>query len=74
MLIQLDKPADALAVAERIRSQAQLTRITVDKSPITLSGGLVILKEDETLEEAINRADELLYLSKQYGRNRITRG
>nr|WP_324257977.1 diguanylate cyclase [Cellvibrio fontiphilus] len=74
MLIQLDKPADARAVAERIRAQAQFTRIAADKSPITLSGGLVLLKEGEALEEAINRADELLYLSKQNGRNCITQG
>ncbi|MFC3116199.1 sensor domain-containing diguanylate cyclase [Cellvibrio fontiphilus] len=74
ILIQLDHAADALNVAERIRAQAQRTRVPKDNSPITLSGGLVILGEEEPLEEAINRADELLYQSKQNGRNCITQG
>ncbi len=74
MLIALDKVENARDVAERMRSAAQRTRITTDNSPITLSGGLVILGSDEPLEEAINRADALLYQSKQEGRNRITYG
>lgn len=73
-LLQLDHAEDALAVAERMRDQAQRTRVPADNSGITLSGGLVILGEQEPLEEAINRADELLYQSKQNGRNRITQG
>lgn len=74
MLISLNKAENALDVAERVRTEGQRTRVAIDNSPITLSGGLVILAADENLEEAINRADALLYQSKQNGRNRITQG
>jgi diguanylate cyclase (GGDEF)-like protein len=74
MLILLETAENALEVAERMRTAAQRTRVAADNSSITLSGGLVILGASETLEDAINRADELLYQSKQAGRNRITQG
>lgn len=74
ILLALDKAEDALAVAERMRAEGQRTRISSDQRQITLSGGLVVLQPDESLDQAINRADELLYHSKQQGRNRITQG
>ncbi len=38
---------------------------------MTLSGGLVLINEGESLDMAIRRADVLLYQAKQQGRNRI---
>lgn len=74
ILLPLDKAEDALAVAERMRAKGQRTHISSDNSPVTLSGGLVLLQPDESLDQAIKRADELLYRAKQSGRNRIAQG
>ena len=58
-------------MAERLRQQAQRTRIAQGDLPVTLSGGLVLLDAGEELDAAIKRADELLYEAKQNGRNHI---
>jgi len=39
--------------------------------PVTASIGQVIIRENETLEEAKERADQLLYQAKHNGRNRV---
>ncbi|MBZ0255520.1 diguanylate cyclase [bacterium] len=39
---------------------------------VTISGGATIAKESDTIDSLIKRADELLYRSKEMGRNRIT--
>lgn len=72
LMLSLERAEDALPVAERMRSEAQRTTIQKDNTSITLSGGLILMGADEPLEDAIKRADELLYQSKQAGRNRIT--
>ena len=55
-----------------MRAAAQRTTIQKDATPITLSGGLIVMDADEPIDDAIKRADELLYQAKQSGRNRIT--
>ncbi|MBB6342430.1 diguanylate cyclase (GGDEF)-like protein [Pseudomonas fluvialis] len=70
-LFRLPHGEDAIPVAERLRQQAQRTRIPQGDLPVTLSGGLVLLGAGEELEAAIKRADALLYRAKQNGRNRI---
>ena len=70
-LFLLTHGEDAITVAERLRQQAQRTRIPQSDLPVTLSGGLVLLGAGETLDTAIKRADTLLYQAKQSGRNRI---
>ena len=62
---------DALSVAERIRQEAQHTRIQPGDVPVTLSGGLAILQPGEPLDQAIKRADQQLYAAKANGRNQI---
>ncbi len=71
MIMLLSPGDDAAAVAERMRQEAQRTRIQPGDVPITLSGGLVLLEAGEQLDSAIKRADELLYQAKSGGRNRI---
>lgn len=71
LVLLLEQAEQALAVAERMRQEVQRTRIPPNDLPITLSGGLVLLHEDETLEQAIKRADLLLYAAKHNGRNHI---
>ena len=63
-----DKPMNA---AERMRQEAQRTRIDVADKSINLSGGLVIMQENEDIDSAIKRADLLLYNAKENGRNQI---
>jgi len=70
-LFLLPHGEDAGHVAERLRQQAQRTRIPQGDLQVTLSGGLVLLDAGETLDTAIKRADMLLYRAKQNGRNRI---
>jgi diguanylate cyclase (GGDEF)-like protein len=45
----------------------------IDGKPIalTLSGGVTELRTDETLDKAVDRADELLYAAKETGKDRI---
>lgn len=71
VLMLLGEADSAASVAERMRQQAQRARIPKRGLTVTLSGGLVLLGADETLEAAIKRADALLYQAKQNGRNRI---
>ena len=59
-------------MAERIRKAFE--EITEIEGPqkITISFGLARLKEEDTLESLINRADRALYRSKALGKNRST--
>ncbi len=70
VLMLLEDVDSATGVAERMRQQAQRARFAEHRQ-VTLSGGLVLLNEGESLDMAIRRADALLYQAKQQGRNRI---
>lgn len=64
----------AINQAERIRSKTEQLRIqTLEHNAIsiTISLGLSMLKPKERVTEAIQRADECLYLAKRTGRNRL---
>lgn len=70
LLVLLDHSEQALPVVERMRQQVQRERVP-DGPAITLSAGLVRVAEDESLDAAVARADELLYQAKAGGRDRI---
>jgi len=62
----------AVALAERIRKAFEEHEFhTGDK--VTCSFGVVEVVEGETMQNAVNRADELLYTAKRNGRNRVER-
>jgi len=63
-LFLVDTFAAVPIVAERLRSAHSDSAMGV-----TLSGGVVIWRDDETLHEAVRRADRLLYEAKADGRN-----
>jgi len=61
-------------VGERCRVQVEQSVYQHDGKPltVTVSLGAVIGLADETPEACVDRADRLLYVSKQNGKNRIT--
>ncbi len=63
-------PADAGALAERLR--AAIEAHETENVRFTVSVGVAMLREDETLEQGIARADDALYCAKRDGRNRVT--
>lgn len=71
IVIALDKNDKPLNAAERIREEAQRSKIDMTDTYITLSGGLVVLQEGEDIDSAIKRADLMLYQAKKNGRNQI---
>lgn len=69
-----DADADtAQVVAERLRQRlVQFDwRPLVGDLPVSVSAGLVQVQPGESFQQAVARADKLLYLAKQGGRNRV---
>lgn len=69
-------PAEqAKAVAERLRKAVANCKVSAEQGvelpSVTISVGVSPLKENETVDRAIEAADEALYQAKHNGRNRI---
>ena len=68
------KAEEALKVAERISTVIEKSSIRIDQDnqvKVTVSIGVVCLKDEITLDELINNADKKLYEAKKEGRNRV---
>lgn len=65
-----------LMLTEKIRVLIASSSIKKEDNSlnVTISIGATIFKDDDTIESALNRADELLYKSKENGRNKVTIG
>lgn len=63
----------AARLLERLRVAVAELCLAGTREPLglTLSGGMVLVRPGEAVHEALHRADELLYLAKAQGRNRI---
>ncbi|RMF08176.1 MAG: diguanylate cyclase [Candidatus Neomarinimicrobiota bacterium] len=63
-------------VAERVRKMVAHTSYRFDQKieHVTVSVGATLLRSDDTVPGALERADHLMYQSKQDGRNRTTTG
>lgn len=59
---------------EKIRSaiEGHTFESLKERRYVTSSFGVIMAREDELLDEMVKRSDELLYLSKQSGRNKVT--
>ena len=60
--------------AERLRmlvGALLVRRSTTSRCGVTISAGAVMVAEDETVEQALDRADRLMYDSKHAGRNLV---
>jgi diguanylate cyclase (GGDEF)-like protein len=64
----------AIIYSENLRKKIESSDIKIDNLTlnITVSMGLTLFKENESIYSAINRADEGLYLSKRNRRNQVT--
>lgn len=72
-----DVPATATAgVAEQLRAAVEDAELHIDNvaAPVklTVSIGLARLRVDESIDDLIERADSVLFLAKEAGRNRVT--
>lgn len=73
-LMQETGLAEAIAVTERIRRAVEKSLVNHQASEIrcTMSFGITQLLPNDTLGDAIARADQALYRSKAQGRNRVS--
>jgi diguanylate cyclase (GGDEF)-like protein len=65
---------DARRVAEKLRLALADSPLALPGSaslPVTLSAGIALLADGETVEQALARADRALYRAKAEGRNRV---
>jgi diguanylate cyclase (GGDEF)-like protein len=60
----------AIEVAELIRSKVEELDFEV-AGHITLSGGVTILRRDDTVDSVFKRVDDALYEAKETGRNKM---
>jgi len=60
----------AILVAEKLRVAIQNNRFAPVKE-VTCSFGVTLLKDNDTIESFVKRADTALYKAKQNGRNRV---
>ncbi len=74
-VILLPETTDADAYNALTRLQRELTReffmTDQQKVIITFSAGLTLMRSDESLQPALERADSAMYQAKQAGRNRV---
>jgi len=74
VLLSESNMASALNICTRVSQMLKSHTFSLDGSDvnITCSIGLTVIKPADTVHDLINRADKLMYLSKQNGRDRIT--
>ena len=62
--------------AEKMRSLVESSSLRYDDKSlfVTVSIGATLIKEDDTMDSVVKRADELMYLSKKTGKNKVTIG
>ena len=74
ILPDIQDPATLQTPAEKVRTLVEHSRLDVNGThlSVTISIGGVLLQAGDTAETVIHRADQLMYESKEAGRNRIT--
>lgn len=76
VLLRDNVTAETISIAEKIRALIARSHLPVGEPPlcVTVSVGVTMLRQDDTIESAIQRADALMYQSKSGGRNRVSFG
>ncbi len=61
-------------IAEKLRAMIANSTVTIsgEQISVTASIGAALVRKGDTMEDIIERADQLMYQSKQGGRNRVT--
>jgi PleD family two-component response regulator len=67
----VEKTEQILEVAQRVCAELKTIEVDEYQMPITACAGLVVHRVEESLEDSIERADQLLALAKREGRDRI---
>lgn len=66
-------PQEVNYIAEKVRLLAETAEIPhSEKLKVTVSLGITSVREDDTIDSIIERADQLMYESKNSGKNRYT--
>ena len=63
--------AQDLAEKIRLSVQESIKLTTIVNKPVTISLGLTLFKENDTLDSVISRADEAMYNAKSNGKNQV---
>ncbi len=73
---QIGKASEIESIAERFRQLVANTEIMHEGNPlrVTISIGITIFRQGDTLQSVVDRADRLMYESKKNGKNRVTMG
>lgn len=74
-IFNLNRDYEASVIAERIRRLVENTVITTPNGQeleVTISVGVTIVRQDDSLNNVVKRADQLMYQSKDNGRNKVT--
>lgn len=73
MLLPATDEDEAIQVCERLRASVQDLGLAHEQRAVslTITLGVSLLARDETVEQALARADRALYRGKQAGRNRV---
>jgi diguanylate cyclase (GGDEF)-like protein len=76
ILYEVQNRENLQAIAEKVRTLVEHSRLDVkgEGLAVTISIGGTLLSPSDTPELLVQRADALMYMSKQTGRNRITIG
>ena len=73
-IYRVTNDGDEKILAEKIRALVENTEIKYGDSDlsVTVSIGATIVREDDTIDTLVKRADSLMYISKKNGKNRVT--
>jgi diguanylate cyclase (GGDEF)-like protein/PAS domain S-box-containing protein len=76
ILYEVDTAQAAISVAEKMRMLVEHSRLDVENKHInvTVSIGVTMLSNEDDIESVINRADQLMYISKASGKNHVSLG
>lgn len=74
ILYDIESKAALVSIAEMLRKLIETSHLNLRaaKLRVTVSIGATILQARDTAESAVKRADQLMYKSKQTGRNKVT--
>jgi diguanylate cyclase (GGDEF)-like protein len=70
LLLRRSSTQDAMLVAERLVARLQAQAHMYSLPPLSLSFGIVQMRDGESIDDTLQRADQALYEAKRLGRSR----